>query len=50
LWQFYPAREKVFNIMALGVLFGLSAANAYAGKEIYMGKNMMLVETRPSLL
>lgn len=50
LWKFYPAREKVFNLVALGVLFGFSAANAFAGKEIYMGKNMMSVETRPSLL
>jgi len=37
LWQFYPRREKVFNIFAVAFLFGISLANANAGYQTYMG-------------
>lgn len=50
LWKFYPAKEKLFNIVALGGIFALSALSFNAGYEIYMGKNMIPVEMRPSYL
>ena len=51
LWRFYPFIEKSFNLAALTFLFGVSAANANAGYQIYMGQNMMLVQqSRPSIL
>lgn len=43
-------REKLFNIGAVGVLFGIAALNANAGREMYQGQNMMVIETRPSIL
>jgi hypothetical protein len=49
LWKFFPLREKVFNLGAFGLLVGIAALNVKAGYEIYMGKNMMIVEARPSL-
>ncbi|TNV82222.1 hypothetical protein FGO68_gene9450 [Halteria grandinella] len=49
LWKFYPFREKVFNLGAFFLLVGIAGLNMKAGYEIYMGKNMMIVEARPSL-
>jgi hypothetical protein len=40
LWSFYPAREKLFNLVALGVIFGLSALSYNAAYEIHMGQTM----------
>lgn len=50
LWRYYPMKEKAFNLFGLAGIFALSALSFNAGYEIYMGKNMMLVEMRPSLL
>lgn len=48
LWKYYPIREKLFNIFATGFVFSLAFANFYAAYEIKMGKEMKLVELRPS--
>ena len=50
LWNFYPVREKVFNIFGLFLLAGISAANFNAAYQIRMGQTMQLIEYRPSLL
>lgn len=41
-------KEKFFNIFATGFVFALAFANFYAAYEIKMGKEMKLVELRPS--
>ena len=37
LWSYYPLREKVFNVVALGVIFMLSSLSYNAGYQIHMG-------------
>jgi len=37
LWPFYPMREKIFNIVALGLIYGLSAASFNAANQIHKG-------------
>ncbi len=50
LWNFYPVKEKVFNLFGLLFLAGISAANYNAAYQIKMGQTMQLIEYRPSLL
>lgn len=49
-WNFYPRREKIFNIFATAFVFALAGANFNAAYETYLGKTLQLVEIRPSLL
>lgn len=49
LWSFYPAREKVFNLVALGLLLALSGASFNAAYEIHMGQTMQHIEMRPPI-
>jgi len=48
LWRHYRFSEKVFNVFATMFIFSLSFVNFYYAHEIYMGKEMKLVELRPS--
>ena len=49
LWRYYPRREKVFNIFAIGLIYTISAANFNAAYQTYLGKTMQLIEMRPSI-
>ena len=48
LWSHYPARDKLFNIGVLGLMGFLSTSCFINSYQIYMGKQMELVEFRPS--
>ena len=48
LWPHMRATDKVFNIAACGFIYMLAGASFYKGYEIHMGKEMELVELRPS--
>lgn len=48
LWRHYRFGDKVFNVFATTFIFGLAAANFYAAYEIKMGKDLNIVELRPS--
>ena len=37
IWSFYPAKEKVFNLFAVGILYGIAYLNYKAGYESYLG-------------
>ena len=39
-WQFYGPKEKVFNVLMLGALSGISLLNYYAGYRTYLGQTM----------
>ena len=44
LWSFYPAKEKVFNLAALGVIFLLSSLSFNAAIQIHQGQTMQHIE------
>lgn len=48
LWRHYRFGDKVFNVFAATFVYGLSLANFYAAYEIKMGKELKIVELRPS--
>ena len=47
-WRYMGFKDKVFNFFAIGVIFGIAAMNFNAGYQIHLGKNMELIELRPS--
>ncbi|CDW91506.1 UNKNOWN [Stylonychia lemnae] len=49
LWKFFPLKEKIFNVLAISFIYGLSYLSFNAGYQIYMGKSMQMIEYRPSL-
>jgi len=49
LWKFYPLKEKIFNVLAVGFIYGIGYLSFNAGYQIYMGKSMEIIEYRPSL-
>jgi len=48
-WPFFGSKEKLFNLSAVGLLYMISFLNLRAAWQIHNGKNMVLIETRPSL-
>ena len=48
LWRHYRFGEKVFNVSAATLIYSLAFANFYAAYEIKMGKDLTIVELRPS--
>lgn len=49
IWKMFPLKEKVFNLFAVGLLGTFSAFNLTQAKHIWLGKEMQLVEYRPSV-
>ena len=49
IWKMFPLKEKIFNVFALGLLGAFSVFNFGQAKQIWMGKNMQLIEYRPSV-
>ena len=49
LWSFYPAKEKVFNLAALGAIFLLSSLSFNAAYQIHQGQTMQHIEMQPPI-
>ena len=49
IWKMFPLKEKCFNVFAIGLLGMFSAFSFMQAKPIWNGKNMQLVEYRPSV-
>ena len=49
LWSFYPAKEKVFNLAALGVIFLLSSLSFTAAWQIHQGQTMQHITMQPPI-
>lgn len=48
VWPYMGMRDKVFNIAAISVIFGIAALNFSMAYKIHMGQQMELIELRPS--
>ena len=48
MFGYMHLKDKVFNVTAIGVLFGIAALNWIQGYNIHLGQNMELIELRPS--
>ena len=48
MWRYFKASDKAFNVGAISFIFLLGGLNFYKAYEIYLGKQMDLVELRPS--
>ena len=48
MWGYMNVRDRVFNVGAIGLIFGIAGLNYLYGYRIYMGQQMELIELRPS--
>lgn len=48
IWSQFNTSQKLFNVSMLVVIYGFAFASFNAAYEIKMGKQMALVEMRPS--
>lgn len=48
VWSYMGIKDKVFNLAAISVIFGIAALNLAYAYRIYCGQKMELVELRPS--
>ena len=48
VWSYMGIKDKVFNLGAISVIFGISALNFAYAYKVYCGQKMELVELRPS--
>ena len=48
MWKYFKGTDKLFNVAAVSFVFLLAGLNYYKALEIYQGKQMELVELRPS--
>ena len=47
-WTYMHLKDKVFNVFAIGFIFGLAGLNYMLAYRIKMGQQMDLIELRPS--
>ena len=48
LFPYMQLKDKVFNVMAIGTVFGIGLLNYNLAYQIHMGQQMDLIEYRPS--
>ena len=48
LWAHMRTIDKLFNTGAISMIYFFAGASFYKGYEMYMGKQMNLIELRPS--